>query len=61
MNQLKRLALPCIKRRAALARALRAAGGGVALLPTAPLHTRNADSEYSYRFDSDFHHLTGFR
>jgi len=47
-------------RRERLAAALRAAGGGVALLPTAPERLRNADSEYPYRHDSSFFHLTGF-
>ena len=47
-------------RRARLAERLRAAGGGVALLPTAPERLRNGDSEHPYRHDSHFHHLTGF-
>lgn len=47
-------------RRARLAQALRAAGGGVALLPTAPERMRNADSEHAYRHDSSFFYLTGF-
>jgi Xaa-Pro aminopeptidase len=47
-------------RRAQLAERLRAAGGGVALLPTAPERPRNADSDHPYRHDSHFHHLTGF-
>lgn len=51
---------PCPARRAALARRLAAAGGGIALIPTAPEHARNADSDHPYRFGSDFHHLTGF-
>ena len=48
------------KRRAAVARALKAAGGGVALLPTAPEVPRNRDSDYAYRHDSYFYYLTGF-
>jgi len=32
----------------------------VAILPTAPMHTRNRDVEFPYRPDSDFHYLTGF-
>jgi len=48
------------KRRAALARALKAAGGGVALLPTAPELQRNRDSDFPYRHDSYFYYLTGF-
>jgi Xaa-Pro aminopeptidase len=49
-----------IERRARLAEALRAAGGGVAVIPTAPERTRNADNDHPYRHDSSFHHLTGF-
>ena len=48
------------KRRAAIARALKAAGGGVALLPTAPEAARNRDSDFPYRHDSYFYYLTGF-
>ncbi|MDW5441189.1 aminopeptidase P N-terminal domain-containing protein [Polaromonas sp. SM01] len=48
------------KRRAAVARALKAAGGGVALLPTAPELARNRDSDFPYRHDSYFYYLTGF-
>jgi Xaa-Pro aminopeptidase len=48
------------KRRAAVARALKAAGGGIALLPTAPELARNRDSDFAYRHDSYFYYLTGF-
>jgi len=48
------------QRRARLSRALQAAGGGIALLPTAPERMRNADSEHAYRHDSSFFYLTGF-
>lgn len=48
------------ERRAQLARALRAAGGGIALIPTAPERRRNSDSDHPYRHDSSFHYLTGF-
>jgi Xaa-Pro aminopeptidase len=48
------------KRRAAIARALKAAGGGIALLPTAPEYARNRDSDFPYRHDSYFYYLTGF-
>ena len=48
------------KRRAALARALKAAGGGIALLPTAAEYPRNRDSDFPYRHDSYFYYLTGF-
>ena len=45
------------RRRAALCRHMK---GGVAILPTAPERLRNRDSDYLYRFDSYFYHLTGF-
>ena len=48
------------KRRAAITRALKAAGGGIALLPTAPELARNRDSDFPYRHDSYFYYLTGF-
>ena len=48
------------KRRSAVARALKAAGGGIALLPTAPEVARNRDSGFPYRHDSYFYYLTGF-
>ena len=48
------------RRRAAIAKALKAAGGGIALLPTAPEHARNRDSDFPYRHDSYFYYLTGF-
>jgi Xaa-Pro aminopeptidase len=35
-------------------------GSGIAVIPTAPEHARNRDSQYPYRFDSYFHYLTGF-
>ena len=47
-------------RRAALARALQSAGGGVAIVPTAPEQPRNSDCDFPYRYDSSFHYLTGF-
>ena len=43
------------KRRALIAKALKAAGGGVALLPTAPETPRNRDSDFPYRHDSYFY------
>jgi Xaa-Pro aminopeptidase len=49
-----------IERRQRLASALKAAGGGVAVLPTAPERTRNSDTHHPYRHDSAFHYLTGF-
>ena len=33
---------------------------GLVVIPTAPQVARNADSHYSYRFDSSFYYLTGF-
>ena len=48
------------KRRAAIGRALKTAGGGIALLPTAPEISRNRDSDFPYRHDSYFYYLTGF-
>jgi Xaa-Pro aminopeptidase len=35
-------------------------GGGIAIISTAPELTRNRDSEFPYRHDSDFFYLTGF-
>ena len=49
-----------IERRARLALQLREAGGGVALIATAPERQRNSDSDHPYRHDSSFHYLTGF-
>ena len=51
---------PYQKRRAAIAKALKAACGGVALLPTAPEYPRNRDTDFPYRHDSYFYYLTGF-
>ena len=48
------------QRRARLAEALRAAGGGVAVIPTAPERQRNSDNDHPFRHDSSFHYLTGF-
>lgn len=48
------------QRRARLAQTLREAGGGVAVLPTAPQRVRNRDTHHPYRPDSHFHYLTGF-
>ena len=51
---------PFRERRSRLAAQLRAAGGGIALLSTAPERQRNADNDHPYRHDSHFHYLTGF-
>ncbi|KWR87327.1 aminopeptidase P N-terminal domain-containing protein [Cupriavidus sp. IDO] len=50
----------CRDRRARVLQHLRANGGGVAILPTAPEAMRNRDSDYPYRHDSYFYYLTGF-
>jgi len=47
-------------RRARLAQVLREAGGGLAVVPTAPERPRNGDSDHPYRHGSNFHYLTGF-
>ena len=49
---------PFAQRRARLAAQLGA--GGVAIIPAAPEHLRNRDTEYLYRPDSYFYYLTGF-
>lgn len=52
--------LPYRERRAELARRLRDAGGGIAIVMAAPETLRSRDSEHPYRHDSYFHYLTGF-
>jgi Xaa-Pro aminopeptidase len=47
-------------RRARLAQAMHQAGGGLAIVPTAPERMRNGDSEHRFRHDGHFHHLTNF-
>ncbi len=51
---------PHAARRAALAARMRALGGGIAVLPTAPEALRNRDTHFPYRHDSYFHYLSGF-
>lgn len=52
---------PHAERRARVAAALAAAGGGVAVLPTAPMLLRNgSDNSHVFRADSRFLYLTGF-
>ncbi len=46
------------RRRAHLASQL--GEGGIAIVPTAPEHLRNRDTDYLYRHDSYFYYLTGF-
>ena len=48
------------RRRAALAETMRAEGGGLAVIFTAPEVARNRDSDFPYRYDSYFHYLSGF-
>ena len=48
------------KRRAAVLKHMRAQGGGVAIIQTAPEVMRNADADFPYRHDSYFYYLTGF-
>ena len=48
------------QRRLRLARYITQAGGGLALVPTAPERQRNSDNDHPYRHDSHFHYLTGF-
>ena len=48
------------RRRAAVLEKMRALGGGVAIVSTAPEVMRNADADYPYRHDSYFYYLTGF-
>jgi Xaa-Pro aminopeptidase len=51
---------PYLSRRLRLADQMRARGGGIAVLATAPEVIRNRDAHYPYRSDSYFHYLTGF-
>lgn len=53
-------ASPFAARRARLLASLQQAGGGVAIIPTAPEVMRNRDADYPYRHDSYFYYLTGF-
>jgi Xaa-Pro aminopeptidase len=48
------------KRRAKLAQAVRAQGGGVVLIRSGEEIMRNRDSDYPFRTDSYFYYLTGF-
>ena len=51
---------PFRQRRLALLERMQAAGGGVAVIPTAPERVRNRDTLFPYRADSYFHYLSGF-
>nr|WP_277188132.1 aminopeptidase P N-terminal domain-containing protein [Caballeronia sp. BR00000012568055] len=65
MNSITELASPIAvdvyrQRRERVLAALRAQGGGIAVVPTAPEVMRNRDADYAYRHDSYFYYLTGF-
>jgi Xaa-Pro aminopeptidase len=47
-------------RRERVLAAMRQAGGGIAIVPTAREALRNRDADYPYRHDSYFYYLTGF-
>ena len=51
---------PFRARRERLLERMAAAGGGVAILATAPERPRNRDAHYPYRHDSYFYYLSGF-
>jgi Xaa-Pro aminopeptidase len=51
---------PYRQRRLSLIDRMQRAGGGVAVVPTAPEHVRNRDAHFPYRADSYFQYLTGF-
>jgi len=51
---------PFAARRARLAESMQAAGGGVAVIPTAPERARNRDTHYPYRHDSYAYYVSGF-
>ncbi len=66
MNNTRQIAMPdskpvdkalFAKRRQELMRQM---GGGVAIIPTAPISMRNNDVEFPFRPDSDFYYLTHF-
>ncbi|HEY4372702.1 MAG TPA: aminopeptidase P N-terminal domain-containing protein [Burkholderiales bacterium] len=51
---------PYAARRARLIKQLKDAGGGIAIIPTAPEAPRNRDTHYPYRHDSYAYYLSGF-
>ncbi len=51
---------PFQQRRQRLLARMASAGGGLAIIPTAPERLRNRDTHFPYRADSYFHYLTGF-
>ena len=48
------------QRRLSLIARMQQAGGGVAVIPTAPEQVRNRDAHFPFRADSYFQYLTGF-
>lgn len=53
-------AKPYAARRARLLKRIKDAGGGIAVIPTAPEAPRNRDTHYPYRHDSYAYYLSGF-
>lgn len=51
---------PHAQRRARLIASMKTAGGGIAVIPTAPEQARNRDTGYPYRHDSYSYYLSGF-
>jgi Xaa-Pro aminopeptidase len=51
---------PFAERRARLCQTMRASGGGVAVVPTAPERARNRDTHHPYRHDSYAYYVSGF-
>jgi Xaa-Pro aminopeptidase len=51
---------PYSARRARLLKKIKDAGGGIAVIPTAPEAPRNRDTHYPYRHDSYAYYLSGF-
>jgi len=51
---------PFRQRRQQLLARMASAGGGLAIIPTAPERIRNRDTHFPFRADSYFHYLTGF-
>ncbi len=51
---------PFAARRARLIDAMRAAGGGIAIIPTAAERPRNRDTHFPYRHDSYAYYVSGF-
>ena len=50
-----------ISRRERLLTWMQAHGGGIAILPTGTQRPRNRDNHYTFRHDSDFFYLSGFK